>query len=91
MSVVPGFGGQSFLEGSVERLREAASYCSQAPGRPVLEVDGGITLATAAEAVRAGARWLVAGNAVFRQRDPLRAFRELDGVVRAADPPSRPA
>ena len=91
MSVVPGFGGQSYLEGSTDRLLAAASYCRQAPRRPVLEVDGGITPATAADAARAGARWLVAGNAVFRQPDPARAFQALDGVVRATDAPPPPA
>jgi ribulose-phosphate 3-epimerase len=84
MSVMPGFGGQSFLPGSAERLVEAASYCKTAPRRPVLEVDGGITRATAAEAARSGARWLVAGHAVFRQADPARAFGELESTVRAA-------
>jgi len=87
MSVVPGFGGQSFLEGSVQRLQEAAAYCRRSPRRPVLEVDGGINAATAVDAVRAGARWLVAGNAVFRQPDPPAAFRALEGVFR---PPPGP-
>ena len=88
MSVVPGFGGQSFLAGSTQRLRSAAAYCRHAARRPVLEVDGGITSENVAEAVRAGARWLVAGNAVFRAHDPAEAFRGLEKVVReAADPP----
>jgi ribulose-phosphate 3-epimerase len=91
MSVVPGFGGQSFLEGSRERLEEAAAYCKRSPRRPVLEVDGGITPATAVAAVRAGARWLVAGNAVFRQPSPLQAFQALEGVVQATAGPSPPA
>jgi ribulose-phosphate 3-epimerase len=84
MSVVPGFGGQSFLEGSVERLEEAAAYCRRAPRQPVLEVDGGINSATAAVAARAGAGWLVAGNAVFGRPDPAGAFRALEAEVRAA-------
>jgi ribulose-phosphate 3-epimerase len=87
MSVVPGFGGQSFLEGSVQRLEEAAAYCQRSPRRPVLEVDGGINAATAVDAVRAGVRWLVAGNAIFRQSDPPGAFRRLDRVLRAGSGP----
>ena len=63
MSVNPGFGGQSFIPSQlkkIERLREMIG------DRPIeLEVDGGINAETAADAIAAGAKVLVAGNAVF--------------------------
>jgi len=82
MSVMPGFGGQSYLEGSNERLKTAAAYCCQAARKPVLLVDGGIRLDTIEEAARAGARWLVAGNAVFRDPDPAAALVRLEEIVK---------
>src|ERR1700726_4050531 len=64
MSVNPGFGGQAFIPGAVEkiaRLKEIAS------GRPIdIEVDGGITPETAPQVAQAGANVLVAGSAVFK-------------------------
>jgi len=81
MTVMPGFGGQAFLEGSCDRIEAAAAFCSSAPRRPVLEVDGGIGPATVAEAVRAGARWFVSGNAIFRSPDPAAAFRDLQASL----------
>ena len=84
MTVMPGFGGQAYMPGSDERLAAAARYCSSAPRRPVLEVDGGIRPGTAESAARSGARWLVAGNAIFRESDPVSAFRDLESAARAA-------
>lgn len=81
MSVMPGFGGQSYLDGSTERLGEAAEFCSRSARKPVLLVDGGIGQDTIGIAAGAGARWLVAGNAVFRQPDPAAALRRLVGIV----------
>jgi ribulose-phosphate 3-epimerase len=64
MSVNPGFGGQSFIQSSVEKI---ASLRQMVRGRAIdIEVDGGITAQTAGEAARAGANVLVAGSAVFK-------------------------
>ncbi|HVE67276.1 MAG TPA: ribulose-phosphate 3-epimerase [Solirubrobacteraceae bacterium] len=74
MSVNPGWGGQAFLPGSpdkLRRMREAAG-----PG-PVLEVDGGVDVATARRVVEAGATLLVAGSAVFGAPDPAQAYRDI--------------
>ena len=84
MTVMPGFGGQAYMDGSEERLAAAARYCSTAPRRPVLEVDGGIRPGTAESAARAGARWLVAGNSVYRAEQPGTAFQSLEIAARAA-------
>ena len=67
MSVNPGFGGQSFIPESVNRIRQAQALIG---GRPIdLEVDGGINPQTAALVAAAGANVLVAGNAVFGGND----------------------
>ncbi|HEY6462732.1 MAG TPA: ribulose-phosphate 3-epimerase [Polyangiaceae bacterium] len=67
MSVNPGFGGQAFIPGVLPKVR-AIRVMIDRRGRHVdLEIDGGISKATAAQATAAGARVLVAGNAVFAQ------------------------
>jgi ribulose-phosphate 3-epimerase len=64
MSVNPGFGGQKFIPGAVDKI---ARLRAMAAGRPIdIEVDGGVTPDNAAEIVRAGANVLVAGSAVFK-------------------------
>jgi ribulose-phosphate 3-epimerase len=64
MSVNPGFGGQSFIPGAVEKV---ARLRAMAGGRPIdIEVDGGVTAETAPQLMRAGANVLVAGSAVFK-------------------------
>src|ERR1700729_2721385 len=64
MSVNPGFGGQKFIPGAVEKI---ARLRAMAAGRPIdIEVDGGVTPDNAGEIVRAGANVLVAGSAVFK-------------------------
>ncbi|HEY8073915.1 MAG TPA: ribulose-phosphate 3-epimerase [Labilithrix sp.] len=70
MSVNPGFGGQSFLTSQLAKVR-AIRKMIDATGRDIaLEIDGGITPKTAPEAIAAGARVLVAGNAVFGEKEP---------------------
>jgi len=79
MSVNPGFGGQRFLPGSVERVRRLrAMLDARGLGEQVdIEVDGGINAQTAAQVVAAGARVLVAGSAVFNQDDYAKAIAAL--------------
>lgn len=77
MSVNPGFGGQSFIREVLPKVRAIRSMID-ATGRDIdLEIDGGITPDTAPEAVAAGARVLVAGNAVFNQKDYASAIAKL--------------
>lgn len=77
MSVNPGFGGQSFLPLVLPKLRALRKMIDQS-GRPIeLEVDGGIGPETARAVVEAGASVLVAGNAIFGQRDRGAAMREI--------------
>jgi ribulose-phosphate 3-epimerase len=83
MSVEPGFGGQSFRVEAVDRLEQTARFCRALGLAPLLEVDGGIGPQTAPQVVRAGARWLVAGNSVFGSDDPVRAWRALTALAAA--------
>ena len=87
MSVNPGFGGQTFIARSESKVREVRTLLDRAgnPGASI-EVDGGIDLKTVGPVVAAGARILVAGNAVFGARDPERATRELKAAALAALP-----
>ncbi|WP_163650458.1 ribulose-phosphate 3-epimerase [Modicisalibacter sp. 'Wilcox'] len=82
MSVNPGFGGQSFIPGTLDKLREARRRID-ASGRPIrLEIDGGVKVDNIAEIARAGADTFVAGSAIFKARNADEPHR-YDGVIRA--------
>ena len=69
MTVNPGFGGQKFIPHSIEKLKALKELCRKHNTHPLIEVDGGISTANAADVVTAGADMLVAGSAVFGQED----------------------
>lgn len=79
MSVDPGFGGQGYIEGSTERIKEIKQklieQCLQ--DRVLIEVDGGIKLHNAKEVVDAGADVLVAGSAIFGTDDPVQTMKDF--------------
>lgn len=77
MTVNPGFGGQSYLPGSTEKIQRARALLTAHRAQCFLEVDGGITRQTIAAAHEAGADTFVAGNAVFGSADPGREVQEL--------------
>jgi len=77
MSVNPGYGGQEYLPQSTEKIRRVRALLDRHGARALLEVDGGITLDTVAEAWSAGADTFVAGTAVFGASDAGRAVQEL--------------
>jgi ribulose-phosphate 3-epimerase len=77
MSVNPGFGGQSYLPAATDKIRRTRALLGRHQSRAALEVDGGITTATIAEAWGAGADTFVAGTAVFGTADPAAAVRDL--------------
>ena len=70
MTVNPGFGGQEFIERSVDKIRRARAVLAEAGSRATLEVDGGISRETIGICWRAGADTFVAGNAIFSASDP---------------------
>ncbi|MDH4140225.1 MAG: ribulose-phosphate 3-epimerase [Coriobacteriia bacterium] len=84
MSVNPGFGGQSFIPHTIERLRRLSALCAEQGASPIVEVDGGIDATIAPLVAEAGARVLVAGNAVFCQEDPVAAMNAIRAAGEAA-------
>jgi len=81
MSVNPGFGGQSFIESVLPKLTAIRKMIDQSGRHIDLEIDGGISPETAERAVRAGARALVAGNAIFTHPPYERA---ISGILTEA-------
>ena len=77
MTVNPGFGGQKFIEHSVEKVRELRALIERTGSKALIEVDGGVNVETGARLVAAGADILVAGNAVFAAEDPEGMIRRL--------------
>jgi ribulose-phosphate 3-epimerase len=77
MSVNPGFGGQSFIPSSLQKLAEARTLIAEAGRSISLEVDGGIDVSNAQSVVEAGADVLVAGTSVFRQGTIAEAMQRL--------------
>lgn len=75
MSVNPGYGGQEFISTSFEKVRKLKSLIRQTGHPARVEIDGGIALTNAGEAVSAGVDILVAGTAIFGAADPQEAFR----------------
>ncbi len=80
MSVFPGFGGQKFIDGSLERISEVAAMRDRVKSTALIEVDGGVNVGNAADIWRAGADVLVAGNAVFGASDRKDAVARLRGA-----------
>jgi ribulose-phosphate 3-epimerase len=84
MSVNPGFGGQKFIEFSLDKIRQLAQLRSQLNLAFRIEVDGGVAHDTVERIVQAGAELLVAGNAVFGAGHPERDARTLLEAAQAA-------
>jgi ribulose-phosphate 3-epimerase len=71
MTVEPGFGGQSFMHEQMDKVKTARSRIELIKGtKPLIQVDGGISLETIGEAANAGANCFVAGSAVYNSADP---------------------
>jgi len=77
MSVDPGYGGQKFIESSLQKIRTARSMIEKSGSRALIEVDGGINLKNAASLYEAGVDVLVAGTAVFGSNDPVKSIHDL--------------
>lgn len=77
MSVNPGFGAQKFIPSTLHKMRQLAEIRAARGLKFGIEVDGGVSLETIVEVVRAGAEILVAGNAVFGSGDPTSNARNL--------------
>ena len=77
MSVNPGFGGQTFIPHTLEKIRILRKKIDQLKLPVLIEIDGGVTLENAKSIVDAGAHVLVAGNTVFRSKDPKKRIAQL--------------
>ena len=77
MSVNPGFGGQSFIEKTYDKVRQLKEIIVRNNASTLIEIDGGVSDKNAKQLVEAGADVLVAGNYVFRAADPLTAIAGL--------------
>ena len=78
MSVNPGFGGQKFIPNAINKTKRLAEMASKAGNAALkIEIDGGVTMANAADLYHAGANVLVAGSFVFASADPKATIAEL--------------
>jgi ribulose-phosphate 3-epimerase len=84
MSVNPGFGGQKFIPNSLHKIRALAKHRKELGLKFVIEIDGGVSLENAAEIVRAGCDWLVAGSSIFHTDDPGATFQHMQRQARDA-------
>ena len=84
MSVEPGFSGQSYIEGSDERVAQVVAMAREMGVSPLIQVDGGIGVATAPKVAAAGADVLVCGNAVFAAEDPAAALVAVQNAAEQA-------
>jgi ribulose-phosphate 3-epimerase len=80
MSVNPGFGGQSFIPHTFEKIRQLRGMIDHLGLQVDIEIDGGVTLGNAKQLLDAGASVLVAGNTVFRSADPAGTISLLKQV-----------
>lgn len=77
MSVNPGFGGQSFIERTYDKVKQLKEIITRNGASTLIEIDGGVSDKNAVQLVEAGADVLVAGNYVFRAEDPVATIASL--------------
>jgi ribulose-phosphate 3-epimerase len=77
MSVNPGFGGQKFIRGALEKIRQLNQWRTRYNASFRIEVDGGVDLGNIAELAQAGTNTFVAGSSIFHASDPAGATRQL--------------
>lgn len=80
MSVNPGFGGQKFIEHTLDKVRDLRELITRTDSNVLIEVDGGVNPETGKRLVEAGADVLVAGNAVFKATDPVEMIHTLKSL-----------
>lgn len=86
MTVNPGFAGQAFMPEVLPKIKELRKFISEHKLDIDIEVDGGINLETAKEAVKAGANVIVAGSAVFNAKDPEDEVKKIKKQVESIEP-----
>jgi len=81
MSVNPGFGGQKFIEQTINRIGKLKNILSENNSTAMIEVDGGVDLSNARQLADAGANILVAGNSIFSTRNPSETIAEFKRIT----------
>lgn len=81
MSVNPGFGGQSFIENTYQKVRKLKEMIHSKNATTLIEIDGGVTNTNAEKLVKAGADVLVAGSYVFKSEDPMQTVKDLKALI----------
>lgn len=81
MSVNPGFGGQSFIENTYEKVRQLKALITKKGATTQIEIDGGVTNQNAKQLAEAGADVLVAGSYVFKATDPIATVANLKKIT----------
>ena len=81
MSVNPGFGGQSFIENTYEKVKQLVKLRKEKNADFLIEIDGGVSSNNAKQLINAGADVLVAGSFVFRSTDPTQTISELKNCI----------
>ncbi|WP_298488693.1 ribulose-phosphate 3-epimerase [uncultured Maribacter sp.] len=81
MSVNPGFGGQSFIENTYNKVRALKELITKKNAKTLIEIDGGVTSKNAAALTNAGADVLVAGSFVFKSENPTQTIEELKNIA----------
>ncbi len=77
MSVNPGFGGQKFIEGAINKVSQTKALIERTNAKAIIEVDGGVNLETGKRLLDAGADVLVAGSFVFNSTNPTATIQQL--------------
>ena len=85
MSVNPGFGGQRFIEGTLDKVARLRKLINDSGSRVLIEVDGGVNDITAPKLVAAGADVLVSGSYIFKASDPLATIHGLKHTTTASE------
>ena len=80
MSVNPGFGGQTFIEHTLDKTRRLRNLIMEAGAKALIEIDGGVNLSTGKSLAEAGADILVAGSFVFSSADPILTIKQLSNL-----------
>lgn len=80
MGVNPGFGGQLFIQNTIEKIKQLRTEIARQETEVLIEIDGGVTLENAAELIAAGADVLVAGSTVFKSDNPTATIASLKAI-----------
>lgn len=80
MSVNPGFGGQKFISNTLKKISDLRRMIDEKGLSTKIEIDGGVTVQNAPDIIKAGAHVLVAGNTVFRSKDPKDTIAQLKKI-----------